>query len=95
VDRIFPTHWAGRTIVGLAALPAVAGLILLSVQALRLPASAGDEIPPEPPDAAARIVCSFSNDDAARATVAGADGGISVVLGDRTYWLFGDTLLLP
>jgi hypothetical protein len=27
--------------------------------------------------------------------VAGADGGISVVLGDRTYWLFGDTLLLP
>jgi hypothetical protein len=41
---------------------------------------------------AARLVCSFANDDAAAAFVDGADGGQTVVIGDRTYWLFGDTL---
>ncbi len=45
--------------------------------------------------AQATMVCSFSNADAVASQVQGADGGQSVVVGDRTYWLFGDTLFLP
>jgi len=42
-----------------------------------------------------RLVCSFANDDAKTAMVEGADGGQSVQIRDRTYWLFGDTLFYP
>jgi hypothetical protein len=43
-----------------------------------------------------RLVCSLSNDDARRALVQGADGGLSVRAADgRSYWFFGDTLFLP
>ena len=41
------------------------------------------------------LVCSFQNGNAETAMIRGADGGESVVVGHRTYWLFGDTLLLP
>src|SRR6185295_135354 len=41
-----------------------------------------------------RQLCSFSNDDAKASLIQGSDGGMSVVVGDRTWWLFGDTLFL-
>ena len=50
--------------------------------------------PVAPGVTAGRLVCSFSNADAAKALIQGADGGASVVDGDRTWWLFGDTLFL-
>jgi hypothetical protein len=51
------------------------------------------ELPPAPPPiVSARVVCSFANEDAAAAKLQGADGGQSVVVGDRSWWLFGDTL---
>jgi hypothetical protein len=40
-------------------------------------------------------VCSFANGDATAAKIQGGDGGQSVVVGGRSYWLFGDTLFLP
>ena len=48
-----------------------------------------------PPVVYARQICSFSNEDATAALVQGADGGQSLVVGGRTWWLFGDTLFLP
>jgi len=79
-------------LLGAAALPAIAGALLLATRGgPGAPAVAGQ--PPLPaPIVAARLVCSFANNDAAAAMVEGADGGQSVVVGGRTYWLFGDTL---
>ncbi len=56
----------------------------------------GDALVPDPapPAVFARQICSFSNEDAAAAFVQGADGGQSLVVGGRTWWLFGDTLFL-
>jgi Domain of unknown function (DUF4185) len=68
------------------------------------PGIAGEAPPPEPPltyhedpnlpvAVAARSVCRLVADNpaAAEATVLGADGAQSVVVGDKQYWLFGDT----
>jgi hypothetical protein len=74
-------------------VPAIAGALLLAMRGGSTPAPAATEPAAEPaPIVSARFVCSFANDDAARAYVEGADGGQSVVAGNRTYWLFGDTL---
>lgn len=51
-------------------------------------------VPVAPAAVSGRLICSFSNADAAAALIQGADGGASVVAGDRTWWLFGDTLFL-
>jgi len=80
--------------VSLAAL----GFVLLAVRAASR-AAPGDSAPVDavapPPAAAGRLLCSFSNADARAALIQGSDGGQSVVVGDRTWWLFGDTLFLP
>lgn len=87
----------GHAVVGLAALPAIAGALLLVVQHWT-PASTtgGQTLDRDPPPAViyARQVCSLSNDDASAALVEGADGGASIVVADTTWWLFGDTLFL-
>jgi hypothetical protein len=98
-------RWAARPrlsrevlALGLAAMLALAGFALLVRQATRPQATAGSgQSAQEPPPAAVstRVVCSLSNDDARAALVQGADGGFPVSLAGRTYWLFGDTLLLP
>ena len=82
-------------ILAIAAVPAIAGAVLLAAQALRPAATTGgaplaDEAAPAV--VYARSLCSFSNDDAHAALVQGADGGDSIVVGDKTWWLFGDTL---
>ena len=41
------------------------------------------------------MLCSFVNDRAVAAFIQGADGGASVAVGNRSYWFFGDTLLIP
>lgn len=88
----------GLLLVGLAAIPAIAGAALLAARSVRPSAGTGsqaftNEAPP--PIVYARQICSFSNDDAKAALVQGADGGQSLVVGGRTWWLFGDTLFLP
>lgn len=40
----------------------------------------------------ARVVCSLSNEDALASLVTGADGGSSVPVAGKTWWLFGDTI---
>ncbi|MHB8378242.1 MAG: DUF4185 domain-containing protein [Dehalococcoidia bacterium] len=97
---------AGPALLAASALLAVSGLVLLAARTLRSsaavppPASAPlaaapPATAPMAPAARAELVCSFSNADAVASQVQGADGGQSVVVGDRTYWLFGDTLFLP
>ncbi len=100
---------AGPALLAASALLAVSGLALLAARTLHSsaavppPASAPLAAAPPPtvqaapmaPAARAEMVCSFSNADAVASQVQGADGGQSVVVGDRTYWLFGDTLFLP
>jgi hypothetical protein len=96
-------RWAARprlsrevAAVGVAALLALAGFVLVIRQATRPQATADTgQLAPPPVAVSSRVVCSLSNDDARAALVQGADGGISVSAGGRTYWLFGDTLLLP
>jgi hypothetical protein len=87
-----------RVVLAGAALPALAGFVLLTAGSAGSTAPMSDpfsELPAgAPPAIYARPVCSFSNEDAAAALVQGADGGASLVVGDRTYWLFGDTLFL-
>ncbi len=88
---------AGLWLVALAALPALAGAALLTSRALEPSASTQGQAPAPlgaPPAIYARQICSFSNADAAAAYVQGADGGQSVTVGGRTWWLFGDTLFL-
>lgn len=88
---------AGPWLIGLAALPAVAGAVLLAARALQPSASTGGQaLTPAaaPPAIYARQVCSLSNADAKAAYIQGADGGQTVVVGGRTWWLFGDTLFL-
>lgn len=86
-------QWAA---VGGAAIPAVAGFVLLVAQSLQSPSPGGEgTLPPamaEPVVVYARPLCTFANEDARAALIDGADGGTSVVVGDRTFWLFGDTL---
>lgn len=85
--------------VAAAVFVVLAGLVLLIARSLpgTGPAAAisSVETSSAPPAISARIVCSFSNDDARAAMVSGADGGASLVIGGRTYWLFGDTTFLP
>lgn len=88
-----------QIIIGGAALLAVAGFVLLVTSAFSSAAATPRvSVPGElagPPVIATRLLCSFSNPDAEAALVQGADGGASIVVGDRTYWIFGDTLFLP
>lgn len=87
----------GWLIVALAALPALAGAGLLAAQALRPTTGTRAHAfspDPAPPAVYAREICSLSNGDARAALVQGADGGESFVVGDRIWWLFGDTLFL-
>ena len=88
--------WRGWLIVGATALPAIAGAILLLARALDTSGASGVSAAddPLPPAIYARQLCSFANDDAQSALIQGADGGLSVVVGDKTWWLFGDTLFL-
>lgn len=84
-------------LIALTAVPAIAGAVLLSVHLFRPDAATGGAaLDADPPPAVvyARPLCSFSNDDAKAALVQGADGGESIVVGDKTWWLFGDTLFL-
>src|SRR4029079_17891054 len=80
----------------LAAIPALAGAALLASRALDSGSatSAPGQPTAAPPAVYAHRVCSLSNDDAHAHQVQGADGGASYVVGDRTWWLFGDTLFL-
>ena len=92
------TRRSGRLIIALAAVPAIAGAALLVARSVR-PSTGTDgqtlTIEAPPPVVYARQICSFSNEDATAALVQGADGGQSLVVGGRTWWLFGDTLFLP
>jgi hypothetical protein len=84
--------------LAVALLLAVAGAVLLAARAASPTASGaakgGTARVAEAPPARGRLICSFSNADAAAALIQGADGGQSIVVGDRTWWLFGDTLFL-
>ncbi len=83
-------------VLATAAVLAVGGALLVGARLLQ---TGGGAQAPSPVLAAdrpavvyARPVCTFSNQDASAALVKGADGGASIVLGGRSYWLFGDTL---
>jgi len=84
-----------------AALLAAVGFALLVANSLHSQAPAGavsgvaDSSVSTPPIVYARAVCSLSNGDARASMVQGADGGASIVVGDKTWWLFGDTTFLP
>lgn len=83
--------------IGLAAIPALVGAVLLVTRSDEPSASTGIAPAAEdavPPAILARQLCTLSNEDARDALVQGADGGMSVVVGDKTWWLFGDTLFL-
>ncbi len=84
-------------LLGASAMLALAGLVLLTTHRPGASAtSAGAAGPAGVPAAVSTgFVCSLSNADASAALIQGADGGQSVTLGARSYWLFGDTLLLP
>ncbi len=89
----FHAEWA---VLGLAAAAALSGGILLLAREIRSSSSTtlGESLPvgAAPAVIYARELCSLSNEDAQAAYVQGADGGLSVVVGDKTWWLFGDTL---
>jgi hypothetical protein len=89
------TH-AQALAVASAAVPAIAGFVLLAAQSLQSLGPVGDSTTPlatlEPVVVYARPLCTFANEDAQAALIDGADGGASVVVGDRAFWLFGDTL---
>jgi hypothetical protein len=92
--RTAQQHVQALAVAG-AALPAVAGFVLLAAQWLQPPGASGDSKEPTAPSAVAlgaRPLCTLSNEDAQAVLIDGADGGISVVVGGRTFWLFGDTL---
>ncbi|HYM15101.1 MAG TPA: DUF4185 domain-containing protein [Dehalococcoidia bacterium] len=96
--HVLPGAPSGGVVVGLAAVLAASGFVLLVLQAAwpSDPGGATPAVTSAPAGAIySRLICSFANDDARAAQVQGADGGISVMAGGRTYWLFGDTLLLP
>ena len=87
---------ASLLLLALAAVAAVSGAALLVTREFRASTNAtvGEGLPTDAAPAVvyARQLCSLSNDDADAAYIKGADGGLSVVVGDRTWWLFGDTL---
>jgi hypothetical protein len=89
------THAQALVVAG-AAVPALAGFVLLAAQSLQSLSPGGDSTSrpptPEPVVLYARPLCTFANDDARAALIDGADGGASVVVGGRSFWLFGDTL---
>jgi hypothetical protein len=83
--------------VGLAAIPAILGAVLLITRSAEPSASTtgaamAEDAVPQP--IFTRMLCTLSNEDAKASLVQGADGGMSVVVGDKTWWLFGDTLFL-
>lgn len=80
-----------------AAIPAIAGAVLLIARAVEPSASTGGQTitgDAVPRPIFTRQLCSFSNEDAKASLIQGSDGGMSVVVGDKTWWLFGDTLFL-
>jgi hypothetical protein len=85
--------------VAIAAVPAIAGFVLLAAQPLQSLSVGGDSTTPpatlKPVVLYARPLCTFANEDARAALIDGVDGGASVVVGGRAFWLFGDTLFLP
>jgi|CXWL01.1.fsa_nt_gi 4-amino-4-deoxy-L-arabinose transferase-like glycosyltransferase len=87
---------ASWALLTLAAAAAVSGGVLLLSREFRSSSrtTLGEGLPvgAAPAIVYARQLCSLSNDDADAAYIQGADGGLSVVVGDRTWWLFGDTL---
>ena len=89
------TRWA---LLAVAATAALSGATLLVARQLGSSSTTtqGQPLPVEaaPPVVYARELCTLSNEDAKAALVQGADGGMSVVVGVRTWWLFGDTLFL-
>lgn len=88
--RYIRAQWA---VLGIAAIPALVGVAMLAMRgdsASTAPVAAPAVEPP--PIVAATLVCSFVNDDARAAMIAGADGGQSVVVDGVTHWLFGDTI---
>jgi len=89
------TH-AQAVAVASAAVPAIAGFVLLAAQSLQSLTLGGDSTSPpatlEPVVLYARPLCTFANEDARAALIDGADGGASVVVGGRSFWRFGDTL---
>ncbi|HLB23998.1 MAG TPA: DUF4185 domain-containing protein [Dehalococcoidia bacterium] len=88
-------RWALLAVAGAAALSGAALLVARQIGSSST-TTQGEPLPVALPPAVvyARELCTLSNEDAAAALVQGADGGISLVVGDRTWWLFGDTLFL-
>ena len=88
-------RWA---LLALAATAALTGAALLLARQLGSSSTTtqGQPLTVDQPPAVvyARELCTLSNEDAKAALVQGADGGMSIVVGDRTWWLFGDTLFL-
>jgi hypothetical protein len=91
----------GAALLSAAAVLALAGFVLVVSRSVRSSAAGPGRAAPDgqrasvAPTAAGQLLCSFSNPDAVAAEVQGADGGQSVVVGGKTYWIFGDTLFLP
>jgi hypothetical protein len=94
-DSPFLQRHGSALVLACAAVFAIAGLATLVLRSSAWGSpnmGAGHATAPGVADAG--FVCSFSNADAERAQIHGADGGYSVVVGGQTFWLFGDTLLL-
>ena len=99
-------NWLAPGVLAMALVLASTGAVLIAAS-VAARASSGSRgvranaaaqppfVGPIAPAASGRLVCSFSNGDAADALIQGADGGDSVVVGGRSWWLFGDTLFLP
>jgi 4-amino-4-deoxy-L-arabinose transferase-like glycosyltransferase len=97
-DVAIGATYARWALLAAAAAAALSGAALLVARQLGSSSTAteGRPLPVEaaPPVVYARELCTLSNEDARAALVQGADGGMSVVVGDKTWWLFGDTLFL-
>lgn len=91
-------RFAPMAALAACAMLAVAGFVLLMMQS-RAGSAASPARPVNAANAPSAVavsqVCSLANADATAAKIQGADGGQSVVVGGRSYWLFGDTLFLP
>jgi hypothetical protein len=89
-------QWTRIALLLVAGAAAISGAGLLLARELRSSTTTEGE-PFRAADGAPRVIyarqlCTLSNEDADAAFVAGADGGMSIVVGDRIWWLFGDTL---
>ncbi len=94
-------HWLAPGVLAMALVLAAGGAALIAARAAGGSARGGEPAEPRaaspltaPVAASGRLVCSFSNADAAASLIQGVDGGASVVSGGRTWWFFGDTLFL-